>query len=194
MHGGSTVNDKMPLTPEILQILGEKSEKENLDDIQFMAISSLCFYGFLRINECMSLLIDDIAFENDRIILTIRVSKTDQTGVRTNVYIHRSEKNYSPFIWVPLHLQKNGTTADRKIFSWSSQTFRTHLKKVLSTVIANTVQFSTHSFRKGAATAASNAGISLDLIKSMGRWKSTCFFKYTVHEMEDVGSKITTKI
>lgn len=195
MHGGNTVNEKKPLIPDILNLFSQKSNKEISNDIQFMAISSLCFYGFLRINECMSLLIDDIVFENDsRIVLTIKVSKTDQTGIRANVYIHNSGTNYSPFIWLPLHLQKNGTTPDRKLFSWSSQTFRNYLKKVLSALFDDPTQYSTHSFRKGAATAASNAGVSLDLIKSMGRWKSTCFFKYTVHEMEDVGSKITSKI
>lgn len=41
----------------------------------------------------MSPLIDDVVMENNNlIILMIKISKTDQTGIRTNVYIHRSDE------------------------------------------------------------------------------------------------------
>ena len=195
MRGGFSPNAKKPITPEILKKLSDNIRKDNSIDVQFITICSLCFYGFLRINECLAIDSSDVRIdEQQRMVLCIRISKTDQTGLRTYLYIHKTETPYSPFIWYPLHLQMNGISPNGKIFHWSDDTFRRHLKEKRSAICEDVSQFSTHSFRKGAATAASQAKIPLDFIKSMGRWRSTCFFKYTVHEMEEVGKIVTQTI
>lgn len=39
-------------------------------------------------------------------------------------------------------------------------------------------KFSLHSFRRGGATFAANAGVSVDAIKAQGNWRSDCYANY----------------
>jgi integrase len=55
-------------------------------------------------------------------------------------------------------------------------------------------QYSTHSFRRGGATEAAKAGIQDSTIQRHGRWKSTCFMRYTQMERCEAGQIITNKI
>ena len=48
--------------------------------VQLMSIYSLCYYGFLRINECLNIRKKEIIKDEEgRIVFMIPVSKTDQT-------------------------------------------------------------------------------------------------------------------
>ena len=54
----------------------------------------------------------------------------------------------------------------------------THLQTALSHAGIEHSNYTGHSFRIGAATAAAQAGYSDSFIQSLGRWKSSAFVAY----------------
>ena len=149
-------------------------------DIQGMLISSLCFYGFLRISECLRLRVENINIDvNDRMIITIDFSKTNQNGCNEKLYIYRTQTRYSPFIWYPIYLENVKPTL--YLFNFTQNKFRRFLKKKLKYIIQKEEleKYYSHSFRKGAAYSAALAGVQDCQIKKMGRWKSNCYQVYT---------------
>ncbi len=53
-------------------------------------------------------------------------------------------------------------------------------------------QYSGQSFRKGAATAASQAGYSDSFIQSLGRWKSAAYISYIRTSTEELATVAPT--
>ena len=85
MGGGSNPNAKHPISVELIKTMAEKINLKDDYQIELMTISSLCFYGFLRISECTSLLREDVKIEDNTMTVYIRSSKTDQDA--KGVYI-----------------------------------------------------------------------------------------------------------
>jgi hypothetical protein len=52
------------------------------------------------------------------------------------------------------------------------------LRSLLQRLGLESAHYAGHSFRKGAATSAADAGIPDHLIKTMGRWSSDCYVRY----------------
>lgn len=192
MLGGSSPNAKDYISPEILNLL---AQKVNLDDpisIQLMAIYSLCYYGFLRISECLSLKRREMKIDaNRRLVLLIPVSKTDQTGRRVSVYICNSLTNYSHFVWLTNWMNNRYFDPDQKVFNLEDRQVRYYLKIGLTSFGIDSKSFSTHSFRKGAAHQAVKLQIQDCQIKAMGRWASECYQVYTSVRMVEAGENIT---
>ena len=63
--------------------------------------------------------------------------------------------------------------------------FQNKLRELLCKIGMNPNLFSSHSFRRGGATLASQAGISPSSIQLMGDWKSNCYTKYIVNSLSD---------
>ena len=64
----------------------------------------------------------------------------------------------------------------------------THLRTVLSHAGIEHSNYSGHSFRIGAATAATQAGYSDSFIQSLGRWKSSAFVAYIRASTNDLAA------
>ena len=153
-------NAKAPITKEIMHSLSHLIDLGKVKDIQGMLISSLCFYGFLRISECLRLRVENINIDvNDRMIITIDFSKTNQNGCNEKLYIYRTQTRYSPFIWYPIYLENVKPTL--YLFNFTQNKFRRFLKKKLKYIIQKEEleKYSSHSFRKGAAYSAALAGV-----------------------------------
>ena len=88
-----------------------------------MTIISFCFYGFLRLSECLSLTPENVIMEENRIIIILEQSKTNQTGKKEEIFIHNSESNYSPFKWLPIY-QQLPVIHGRYLFPITSYQFR----------------------------------------------------------------------
>lgn len=74
-----------------MNLLAENINTEIYEDVRFMTMSSLCFYGFLRISECCDLLKEDVFIDEvGRLNIKIKVSKTDQNGQSVVVYVYES--------------------------------------------------------------------------------------------------------
>jgi integrase len=105
MLGDGPLNRKEPLTSvhlvKILTKFSGLSEQER----EFLLLCSLCYYGFLRIGEALSLTAGDIVFSNGIVSVTVRKSKTDQTGRGETVPITDNGLTISPARFLPQNLQ-----------------------------------------------------------------------------------------
>ena len=70
----------------------------------------------------------------------------------------------------PLFIRENGQPFTRELLS-------TWLKRILGSAGVQG-NFSSHSFRIGAATAAAQAGVPDHLIQTLGRWSSNAYQVY----------------
>ena len=66
--------------------------------------------------------------------------------------------------------------SDGRFLTWTLISLTVH--KALSNQGLDIKRYSSHSFRIGAASAASAAGLSDSLMKSLGRWRSSCYQRY----------------
>ena len=166
------------------------------DHIMFWAACCLAFFGFLRCSEFtvpsagfqsdvhltpIDLLVDKKPFP-DSLVVKLTKSKTDQLKRGFLVVLAHSVSQICPVsaLLAYLHLQgpsqgplilfQNGTVLTRVKFS----------KLVRETVLAAgwSGNFTSHSFRIGAASTAASLGVPDYLIKALGRWNSNAYLLY----------------
>ena len=131
----------------------------------------------------------------------LRRSKTDPFGAGVHLYIGRTGDVLCPVTAVlgylairppsigPLFLFEDGIPLSRTRLI-------THMRAALSQAGVNTVGYSGHSFRIGAASTAARAGFSDSFIQTLGRWKSAAFSTYMRTPVEDlvaVASRLATQ-
>ena len=73
---------------------------------------------------------------------------------------------------------------NRRDVALTATKFNRTLRKVLYRAGFNASRFSVHSFRRGAATFASQSGISTDSLKAQGNWKSDCYTRYISRDFD----------
>ncbi len=154
----------------------------------------LAFFGFLRCAEltasskfdpAINPTISDLTIlDSETISFLIKQSKTDQVKKGHFVYIFnlsspiqavreylhlRISQAKSPL--EPLFLDHAGNPVSR---TW----FQKQLKSVLLSAGISAANFSSHSFRIGAATSAAQKGLTKHQIQTLGRWSSEAFQSY----------------
>ena len=199
---------RLPITMHLLLALHRvwSSPPVQYNHVMLWAACCLGFFGFLRAGEftCTAsgvadhpLLPSDIAVdsrENPRLLVVhLRQSKTDPFGVGCHVHIGRTDTTPCPVAAVlnylsirpaaagPLFLMEDGTPLTRSALV-------THVRTALTEAGVDASQYSGHSFRIGAATAAAQAGYSDSAIQSLGRWKSAAFIAYIRTPTEDLAA------
>ena len=187
---------KKPFTPSIIRRIRKHSKKENktkdLESCRLLAFVLLCFAGFFRCQEALSLKRSDIAFHASYMAIFLEHSKTDTYRNGRTVLIARARGSLDPvahlykylrlanipdnsqmFIFRQITKRKNGDQYLRntnKAITYS--TMRTAIKSVLNDIGLPAKEYSTHSLRAGGATAAAKNGVPDRLFKVHGRWKS----------------------
>ena len=190
---------RLPLTPTILERIINSLPLlcfSQFEGLLFRSAFLMAFFGFLRVGEftCKSsnvipekvLALNDISVHSNGKMLTLRIrySKTDQRGMSSsltlldsdhqNLYPVKALGDYlavRPQIQGPLFVHFNGDP----LLSFQ---FSRVLKESLKFIGLNPANFSSHSFRIGAATAAALGGLSEEKIKELGRWKSSAYRSY----------------
>ncbi|CAI7851166.1 unnamed protein product [Closterium sp. NIES-53] len=151
-------------------------------------IPLLMFAAFLRYSDLISLQWNDIQFEGAAMWLLIPYSKTDQEGKGTWIPIAASAGPYCAVRCTREFIRIAGLTnmphgplirvfnkraqASPHDKSPSYQTIRSWCLEACRKAGLDATHIGTHSFRKGAATAAAALGIPNRLFKRMGRWRS----------------------
>ncbi len=161
------------------------------------AMFLLAFFGFLRCSEltisskfdpAINPTIADLTIlDSETISFLVKQSKTDQTKKGHFVYIFNLPSPIQPYQAVceylrlrifqaksplePLFLDHTNKPASR---AW----FQKHLRSVLLSAGISAKNFSSHSFRIGAATSAAQKGLTKHQIQTLGRWSSEAFQSY----------------
>ncbi len=177
------------------------------------AMFILAFFGFLRCSElaisskfdpATNPTISDLTIlDSETISFLIKQSKTDQVKKGHFVYIFNLHSPLQPYQAVreylrlrifqarsplePLFLDHAGKPASR---TW----FQKHLKAVLLSASISARNFSSHSFRIGAATSAAQKGLTKHQIQTLGRWSSEAFQSYIRTDQSHIKSAHQTLV
>ena len=194
---GSSSSSRLPITDDLMLVIWQSLDLHLPDHCMFWAACSLGYFGFLRASEftvpnlpsfssSLHLGVQDISVDSPSAPSCMRVrikgSKTDP--FRKGCFIHigvgrrplcavRAVMNYLALRGDapgPLFLLQNGQPLSRNILTdW--------LRQIMAAawVPGN---FSSHSFRIGAATVAARNRVPDHLIQSMGRWSSNAYQLY----------------
>ena len=198
-------DSRLPITPQILErVIASLTSicRSAFEVLLFRAAFLLSFFGFLRVGElaaasksadCSRILaVDDIKVTHGAssyLEVRVRYSKTDQRGLSVVLKIDNAARvelcpvnamiqylRARPHSRGPLFIHFNGDSLTYYQFNYV-------LKKAIKVIGLVPNNFSSHSFRIGAATAASVGGMSNDRIKELGRWKSSAFQLYIRPQM-----------
>ncbi|XP_056612821.1 nuclear pore complex protein DDB_G0274915-like [Triplophysa dalaica] len=161
------------------------------------AMFLLAFFGFLRCSELtitskfnpdIHPTISDLSvMDDDTISYFIKQSKTDQTKRGHLIYIFNLPSALQPYQTLQAYLQLRSTQTLNPsdplfVDDFNRHTtrfwFQKHLKLVLIQSGIPADNFSSHSFRIGAATTAAQKGLSQHQIQTLGRWSSEAFKSY----------------
>ncbi|CAJ0946547.1 unnamed protein product [Ranitomeya imitator] len=149
------------------------------------AAFSLAFFGAMRVSEILpssrcragGLQLEDIVICDDG--LRVRRSKTDQEGRGIWFPLFAIKGSICPLALIKSYMQVRGNGPQLFIHENGSPLFvclfLAVLRQALSFLGLPAADFGTHSFRIGAATEASRAGLFESDIQRVGRWRSRCF-------------------
>ena len=191
---GSQAAQRLPTTDSLLLVIYRALDLKVFDHCTFWAACMLGYFGFLRSAEftvpnlasfspAIHLSVADIAMDSHQsptcLHVRIKASKTDpfRQGCHIHIGLGRAPlcavHAFLAYLSVqgnvpgPLFLLANGQPLSRAILTdWLRQIFST------AGIEGN---FSSHSFRIGAATVAARNGIPDHLIQALGRWTSNAY-------------------
>ena len=200
---GQPPSQKLPITPELLFRIHAMLNLRSSFDASFWAICLVSFFGMLRKSHLLvssarsfdpsqQLLNSDLEIFPWGALLTLRWSKTIQFRERVVklplplipnsplcpvIAIQRAlsfvinPPQPSPaFMWYDL------TSLSPRVFTYSQ--FLKRLRTVLKALGLPASDYACHSFRRGGASFAFQAGLPVDLIKILGDWHSDAVLLY----------------
>ncbi|XP_067323238.1 integrase/recombinase xerD homolog [Anolis sagrei] len=160
----------------------------------FTAAFTTAFFGALRLGEVVAnskadasnraLQLRDISVQDNALALRIRKSKTDQLGKGVSLHIRGLEPGHlCPVQSLSRFLTTRGSTPGflfihRDGSPLTRYQFMAVFRGALQHLGLPRTEFGGHSFRIGAATTAAAGGVPVEVIKSMGRWKSSAYASY----------------
>ena len=197
---GATVKRRLPITPHHLRQIREvwNARAADMDITMLWAAVTSCFFGFFRAGEitvpsaaafdpAVHLAWGDVAVDNVSNPSVVRVhlkrSKCDQFGNGVDVFLGRTGNELCPVTAILTYIAHRGNRPGAFFLSEEGRplTKARFVAKVQAALQSAGTQFSNytgHSFRIGAATAAAQAGIQDSTIQMLGRWSSTAFLSY----------------
>ena len=196
LRGEAGTQERHPITKDLLLRILSHLDQNTQSGATLYAAFCLAFAAFLRIGEftytARDLQAEDfgdwfltrrsVRLHEDHLELTLPASKTDpfRRGVTLTVAASGDE---ACAVKALHHLFRWETSSDSPLFQIEGAFTRTavtnHLRQIL-TSLGVQGHYSGHSFRRGAATSAREAGLSSDEIQLLGRWKSDAYRLYIV--------------
>lgn len=195
----SKTGNRLPIHLWLLRKICASLYAGNADDIMFADMFTVAFFGFLRSAELTGHAFDEfqnyltfanVSFHDSLgfVELSIDGSKTDVFREGTLIKLFRSSQ--TSVICPVKAMQRRFRTRPRAatgstaVFTMRSgrpvsyKLFQEKLKATIRKLGYNPKEYSTHSFRIGAATTMAILGFPAHQIKAMGRWKSLAFQLY----------------
>ena len=183
---------RAPITEHILRRICHVLPNICYSDFEsclFQSAYFLSYFALLRVSEVVfpsylqpdrPLLSGDIELVDDgnTLLITIRISKTNQSGLPTTLRIPKSEDSSFCCVTTIRHYMHLRPANAYYFFSHANGTpltqsqFSAVLAKAVRVLRLPTGIYTSHAFRIGRATDLASKGISSDAIKKLGRWKS----------------------
>lgn len=195
----TTVQRKLPITPQILLLIRHHLDLHKPCDILFWATCLLAYFGLLRksnllppsakqFNPSKHPCRGDITKASGGLALRIKASKTIQFGERIHLiplpFIQGHPLCPVTAITAMLCQQPRQLTPSHPLLTLpagqllTQSAFLTRLRSILQTCGLPAHAFSGHSFRRGSASAMFQAGLPGEVIQIMGDWKSDAYKLY----------------
>ncbi|XP_006814835.1 uncharacterized protein LOC102809479 [Saccoglossus kowalevskii] len=201
-HHSVPTRQRLPVTIGILRKLKNALRASHslhpIDQLMMWSAFTIAFFGFLRVSEftassptyydtATTLLHADIHIDDNLCGLNVRIkaSKTDPFRQGQIIVIAASDSSvcavraYHRYSANTSHLRQS-PAFQFTIGDYLTRQKLTHVLQIhlVQGGVPNITQFTSHSFRSGAATTAAAAGIPDWLIKCLGRWKSDAYQTY----------------
>ena len=181
---GASRDTRLPVTPSLLRRFHCLLHLAHYNHIMLWAAILVAFFGFLRSSELLALQHEDILRRSEGFHIIIKASKTDP--FRHGVTVKLSFSGDSTLCAVTALDRLLAVSPSRQglLFCFENKTplTRRHLNTLIRELASCTgicsQQYSSHSFRIGAASTAAAAGIPDWNIQALGRWSSDCYQRY----------------
>lgn len=193
-------DERTPISPAMLSKLASVWPLLCANEYEaslFQAATLVAFFGAFRISElvgaskadksCTALQRKDAQIFEDRVILHLRKSKTDQAAKGHFVTLSRCWlAEVCPVLALQSFLAKRGEK-DGQLFAHidGSPLTKFQFWSLTSRALGRAGwvgwKFGTHSFRIGAASTAAALGYSQEQIRGVGRWASKAYLGYVRH-------------
>lgn len=195
MRGEAGVKERRPITRDLLLLMLANIDKTTRLGANLHAAFCLAFAGFLRIGEFTYSINDrsdpefakwfltrrSVAFYKDYIELSLPASKTDPFRQGVTILIASASDDACPISSLQNLFNRFPAPKHAPLFDagvgFSRQWVTQMLRDILMT-LGITGNYSGHSFRRGAATSARDAGLTEDRIMLLGRWRSDSYKLY----------------
>ena len=165
------------------------------DSLLLWAACCLAFFGFLRSGEATARMASSILIhyydvstdshtDHSMVGVFLRHLKMDPYGKGAFIYLGRTRQDICPVIAFLNYLARRPTSSYSALFinqdgtSFTRDQFVRRVKTTVSAADIDSTQCAGHSFRIGAATAAAQAGLSHNIIKTLGQWNSEAYQTY----------------
>ena len=191
---------RLPITTRLLrQIRLALDSSSNPEKIVLWSVCCTAFFGFFRLGELLltstgvtfnprlHLAWGDVAVDDLQDPKMVRVhlkqSKTDQMGQGAHIILGRTRLDLCPVTTVLGYVGSCGAQSgpfflDSRKKPLRKSTFITEIRQILENLGFPQHQYARHSFRSGAATSATLAGVEDSTIQLLGRWRSAAFLHY----------------
>ena len=196
MRGEAGSLERRPITKDLLLQMLPYFSLRTREGVTLYAAFCLAFAAFLRVGEFTYSTKDlndpdfsqwfltrrSVTLHEDHLELTLPASKTDPFRRGITLKVAASGDNACP-VQALRHLFRWEAPSDSPLFQWEGaftrQLVTSKLREIL-TLLGVEGHYSGHSFRRGAATSAKEAGLSDQEIQLLGRWKSESYRLYIV--------------
>ena len=201
------VKTRLPIYKKLLnQVIGKiydhfENEQQHYLAVMYCAMFASAYYGLLRVGEVSSgthpILATDvqIATNKKKIKFILHMSKTHWFDSKPRIIIIKSKENnkkhkardiFCPYYLLRMYskLRPTCTSLNEPFFVFGDRTpvKPHHLRKILKLGLElagfRSSLYDTHSLRIGAASNLLAMGISVEMIKKLGRWKSNAVYAY----------------
>ncbi len=203
---GSPANRKLPVDPHLLLLIKDKLDPSAPQDVLFWACSLTMFFCLLRKSNVMPNSLSSFNPSKHLCRGDFRIQPEGLShGILLAVRWTKSLQDKHRQLLLPLPFLRNhplcpvtAITAALSLTPWAPLTapafllpgpnrsykpilyrgFLAQFRRVLRSLGLDDHVFATHSFRRGGATWALTQGLSADVIRLLGDWKSTAYTAY----------------
>ncbi len=195
MRGEPGVKERRPITRDLLLLMLADIDKTSRLGANLHAAFCLAFAGFLRIGEFTYSNADrndpefanwfltrrSVAFYEDHVELSLPASKTDPFRQGVTILVAGADDDACPVASLQNLFERFPSPRHAPLFDMGTGFSRQWVTQMLRNILAAlgiAGNYSGHSFRRGAATSARDAGLTEDRIMLLGRWRSDSYKLY----------------